>query len=221
LIARLESAVTNALKAPVIANVEYNYERDGTIVVPAGTKVVGELQQASSNGFVGISFHTLRFADGRDEKIEAIAMSLQSEPLKGEVSGTNNGKRIVTRALSGVGTVAAYIVGGGASDLGKPISGSMLLRDRIAGNVALAGEQELTNNVYSQSTVVTVPAQTRLYVVLQKPALQQPREEKNEVASARSGAEMPSVQELRELMSLKREIDQMYEASKARTNVGK
>src|SRR5207245_3216201 len=40
LIARLESAVTSALKAPVVAAIEYNYERDCVILTPAGTKAI-------------------------------------------------------------------------------------------------------------------------------------------------------------------------------------
>ena len=44
--ARLQSAVSTAVKAPVVAAIEYNYERDGEIIIPAGAKAFGELQQA-------------------------------------------------------------------------------------------------------------------------------------------------------------------------------
>ena len=47
LIARIDAATTSALQTPVVASIEYNYERDGTIVVPAGAKVIGEVRQAS------------------------------------------------------------------------------------------------------------------------------------------------------------------------------
>jgi type IV secretory pathway VirB10-like protein len=104
LIARLESALSSVLKAPVVAVIEYNYEKDGVILIPAGTKAIGELQQASINGYVGIVFHTLQMPDGRNEKIEAMAMDLQNEPLKGRVTGTNKGRKFLTRTLSGVGT---------------------------------------------------------------------------------------------------------------------
>ena len=40
LVARLQSVVTSAVKAPVVAAIEYNYERDGEIVVPAGAKAL-------------------------------------------------------------------------------------------------------------------------------------------------------------------------------------
>jgi hypothetical protein len=221
LIARLESAVTSALKAPVVAAIEYNYERDGVILIPAGTKAIGELQQASINGYVGITFHTLQMPDGRNEQIEAMAMDLRNEPLKGNVTGTNKGRKFMTRTLSGVGTIAAYVVGAGGSGLGRTITGETLLRDRLAGNIASAGEQELTNAAFSQNIVVTVPAQTRLYIVFRKGAVE--RVEASPVTNSVRGAgpEIPSAQELRELMDLRREINRMYETSAATPNPAK
>jgi hypothetical protein len=203
--------VSSALNAPVVAAVEYNYEKAGAILVPAGTKVIGELEQASANGFVSISFHTLQMPDGRTEKIQALAMDLKSEPLKGNITGTNKGKKILTRTLSGVGTIAAYAVGG-SGGLGQSITGGTLLRDRVAGNVASAGEQELTKAAITQNVVVTVPAQTRIYIVLQKPALEiSPGAVVPSAAQDRMA--MPTVQEIRELMDLRREINKMYRDS--------
>ena len=219
LIARLESAISSALKAPVVAVIEYNYEKDGVILIPAGTKAIGELQQASINGYVGIVFHTLQMPDGRNEKIEAMAMDLQNEPLKGKVTGTSKGRKFLTRTLSGVGTIAAYVVGAGGSGLGQPITGETLLRDRFASNIASAGDQELTNAAFSQNIVVTVPAQTRFYIVFRKAAVEPAASSSPLPSTVRSsGAEMPTAQELRELLDLKREINRMYEASAAPPN---
>jgi hypothetical protein len=195
---------------PAVASIEYNYERDGMIVVPAGTKVFGDVQQASSEGYVNIRFHTLRLPDGREEAIEGTGVSLEQKPLKGQVSGKNTGRKVLSRTLSGVGTVAAYVVGGGTG-LGRTITGETLLRDRLASNVALAGEQELANAAYSQNISVTVPANTRFYVVLQKPAVAT-SPSRVDGAAARS-AEIPTTQELRELMELRREINRMYQES--------
>jgi len=44
--ARLESAVSTAVRTPVLAVIEYNYERAGEIIVPAGAKAIGHIQQA-------------------------------------------------------------------------------------------------------------------------------------------------------------------------------
>src|SRR6266849_5019329 len=46
LVARLQTAVSSAVKTPVIAVIEYNYERDGEIVIPAGTKAIGQRPQS-------------------------------------------------------------------------------------------------------------------------------------------------------------------------------
>jgi Bacterial conjugation TrbI-like protein len=209
LLARLEAAATTALKMPVVASIEYNYERDGRIMIPAGTKAIGDMQQASPQGYLHIRFHTLRMPDGREEAIEATAISLDHQPLKGQVSGKNSGKKVLSRTLSGVGTVAAYAVGAGLS---QTITGASLLRDRLAGNLALAGEQELTNATYTENISVTVPANTRFYVVVQKPAVAASTATRTS-EPARPSMEMPTVQELRELMELRREINRMYQES--------
>jgi len=211
LVARLESAATTALKTPVVASIEYNYERDGMIMIPAGTKVFGELQQASSEGYLNVQFHTLRMPNGREEKIEGNAVSLEHKPLKGQVSGKNTGKKLLTRTMSGVGTVAAYVVGAGGAGLNRTVTGESLLRDRLASNVALAGEQELANAAYTQNITVTLPANTRFYVVLQKAAVAATPTPTAE--PSRQSVEMPTVQELRELMDLRREINRMYQES--------
>jgi hypothetical protein len=43
LVARLQTPVSSAVKTPVVAAIEYNYERDGETVIPAGSKAFGEL----------------------------------------------------------------------------------------------------------------------------------------------------------------------------------
>jgi hypothetical protein len=54
--ARLESAASTAVRTPVLAVIEYNYERDGEIVVPAGAKAVGHIQEADRSGYMRIQF---------------------------------------------------------------------------------------------------------------------------------------------------------------------
>ena len=215
LIARLEAAATTAVKTPVVASIEYNYEREGTVIIPAGTKAIGDVQQASTEGYLSIRFHTLQMPNGREEKIEGTAVALDQKPLKGDVSGKNTGKKVLSRTLSGVGMIAAYVVGGGGGLRGT-ITGETLLRDRLAGNIALAGEQELLNAAYSQNISVTVPANTRFYVVLQKAVVEATTPPPTGVAvPAAQALQIPSVQELRELMELRREINRMYQESNA------
>ena len=76
LLARLQTAVSTAVKTPVVAVIEAHYERDGEIVVPAGTKAVGELQSANRSGLVAVRFHSLQLPQGATENIEGNAVSL-------------------------------------------------------------------------------------------------------------------------------------------------
>ena len=78
-------------------------------------------------------------------------------------------KRALVRSMTGVGSMAAYLVGGsGYGGLTGPIDQSVLLRERIASNIGLAGEQELMALAYNQNIVVTLPGNTRFYIVLQE-----------------------------------------------------
>ena len=86
LVARLQTPVSSAVAAPVVAVVEYNYERNGQIVLAAGSKVFGRLTQVNPSGYVGIQFSRVEIPDGTTEKIDASAMSLNFGPLKGDVS---------------------------------------------------------------------------------------------------------------------------------------
>jgi len=220
LIARLQTPVSSAVKTPVVAAIEYNYERDGEIVIPAGSKAFGELSQVNDQGYVGIQFHTIQMPDETTQKIEGHAVGLQYQPLRGQVTGRNTGKKFLVRSLTGIGTILAATVGvQSGTGVTDALSNNVLLRERVANNVAVAGEQQLNDLAYHQNIVVTVPGNTRFYIVLVKPtgrgAGAWP------VGSAPAGnptgalgyatAATPSVQELRELMELKRELTQMYQ----------
>jgi type IV secretory pathway VirB10-like protein len=215
LIARLQHGVSSAAKAPVIAVVEYNYEDDGVIVVPAGTKACGELTGATPQGWVTLKFHTLEFPNGATEEIDGSALGMQRQALRGEVSGQNHAKRFLTRALTGVGTIAAFAVGGRGMSGG--IDNSILLRERVASNVALAGEQEMARLAYQQNIVVTVPANTRFYLVLHQSGGEralthsvptQPRVGTLHPTQAAGQADL-SLEELRELTQLRDEVREL------------
>lgn len=220
LIARLQTPVSSAVKTPVVAAIEYNYERDGEIVIPAGSKAFGELSQVNDRGYVGIQFHTIQMPDETTQKIEGHAVGLQYQPLRGEVTGRNTGKKFLVRSLTGIGTILAATVGvQSGTGVTDPLSNNVLLRERVANNVAVAGEQQLNDLAYHQNIVVTVPGNTRFYIVLAKPtgsgvgagpAGSAPAGNPTG-ATGYATAAMPSVQELRELMELKQELNQMYQ----------
>jgi len=150
LVARLEAPVSSAVPAPVIAVVEYNYEHNGEIVLPAGAKVFGKLSHVTPSGLVGFQFDRVETPDGGVEKIDATAVDLKFGPLKGNVSGRNRGRNFLVRSVTGIGTLAAYVVGGqGTTGFNGPISENSLLRERLADNIAMAGQDE-SINLYKQ-----------------------------------------------------------------------
>ena len=154
--------MSSAVKTPVVAAIEYNYERDGEIVIPAGSKAFGELSQANEQGYVGIQFHTIQIPDRTIQKIEGHAVGLQFQPLRGHVTGRNTGKKFLVRSLTGVGTILAAVFGvQSGTGLASTLSNNVLLRERVADNVAVAGEQQLNDLAYHQNIVVTVPGNTR------------------------------------------------------------
>jgi len=95
--AKLETQISSAVLAPVVAVVEYTYAIGDRIVVPAGARVYGQLQQADRSGFVGVKFDEIELLDGQREKIEAIGAGLDLGPIKGTVYGKNTGKNFVSR----------------------------------------------------------------------------------------------------------------------------
>jgi len=121
--ARLESAASTAVRAPVLAVIEYNYERDGEIIVPAGAKAIGHIRDANRSGYVDLQFDSLLMPDGACVPLEAAATDLDLRPLKGKVSGKNTGKNVLVRSLSGIGQASAMFVGQGS--LNQPLSESI------------------------------------------------------------------------------------------------
>jgi type IV secretory pathway VirB10-like protein len=219
LVARLQNAISSTVKTPAIAVIEYNYEQGGEILIPAGTKAIGQLAQASQSGQVGLRFTALELPDGSTESIEGSGVALDYGPLKGTVNGRNGVKRALVRSMTGIGSMAAYLVGGGGyGGLTGPIDQSVLLRERIASNVGLAGEQELMAMGYSQNVVVTLAGNTRFYIVLQEAATKPNRTDlaPNVATGARTSLvssnqqALPTAAELRELVDLKNELNRMY-----------
>ena len=212
LVARLQSVVNSAIKTPVVAAIEYNYEKDGQIVVPAGARALGILQQADRSGYVAIRFDTLQMPDGSSEKLDATAMSLAFGPLKGAVSGKRTGTNFLVRTFTGLGTVATYLVGaGGSNGFNGPLSESALLRDRIATNIGTAGDQELDSLAFNQNIVVTVPGNTRFYIVVEKSAASVEGQMRLPATQQASNATLPTAEDLRQLLQLRRELSEIYQ----------
>jgi hypothetical protein len=224
LLARLEAPVSSDAALPVVAVVEYNYEREGEIVLPAGAKVIGKLVQAHPSGLVALEFEHIEMPDGSTETIHATAMDLNDRPLKGNVSGKHRGRKFLVSSLSGVGTSAAYMVGGHSNQaFNGPLSENSLLRERVADNVGNAGQGELNQLSFNQNIVITVPANTRFYLVLEAGGPSGSSGGAPAMRPAISQAEKgnpPTLEELRELIELRRELSQMYQQNSVQTATG-
>src|SRR5579859_7592955 len=202
--ARLESAVSTAVQTPVVAVIEYNYEQDGEIVIPAGAKAFGHLEAADRSGYVGIRFDSLMMPDRSSVDLDASATDLQLRPLRGKVEGKHTGKNILVRSFAGVGEVAATLVGRGS--LNQPLSEGDLLRERVANNIGQAGDQTVANLALTERIVVSVPADTEIYVILQKAAKESGQSSRLTVPS--QSVNQSNIDELRQLMQLQRELNQ-------------
>jgi len=203
--ARLESSASTAVRTPVLAVIEYNYERDGEIIVPAGAMAVGHIRNGDRSGYVDIQFDSLLMPDGAAVPIEAAATGLDLRPLKGKVEGKNTGKNVLVRSLSGIGQAGAMLVG--RVSLNQPLSESDLMRERVSNNVGEAGDEEVSRLAITQRIVVTISADTPIYVVLE----QTPKPRQGSLqSSARSAPTYNSanVEQLRQLLQLQQELNQ-------------
>jgi hypothetical protein len=186
---------------PVVAVIEYNYERNGTVIVPAGTKAIGHIEQADRSGYMSIRFESLVLPEAGTIPIDSVASDPSLHPLRGRVEGSNTGKQILVRSLTGIGEIGSLLVG--RSGLNQPFSESDMLRERIGQNIGQASDQQLTSLAVTQHIVVTLPANTPIYLVLQQASRSlEPRER----PAMSNGSEQQNIDQLRQLLQLQREL---------------
>ena len=203
--ARLDSAASTAVRTPVLAVIEYNYQQGEEIIVPAGAKAVGHIREANRSGYVDLQFDSLLMPDGASVPIEAAATGLDLRPLKGKVEGKNTGKNVLVRSLSGIGQAGSLFLGQGS--LSQPLSESDLMRERAASNIGETGDEEISRLAVNQQIVVTVPAGLPIYVVLQQtPKSNQPLPQTGPRNPPRSSSS--NVDQLRQLLQLQQELNQ-------------
>ena len=165
--ARLEAMASTALHAPVTAVIEYNYERNGKILIPAGARAVGKIAQADATGILDIQFSSIELQDGQSIPISAIAATTSLQALKGQVTGKNAGRSFAIRSLSGLGQAGAMLIGQG--NINSAISESDMIRERAAENIGNSADAQVMNLMTTQHIVVSVPAGTKIYLIFTKP----------------------------------------------------
>lgn len=163
--AKLQTQISSAVSNQVIAVVEYTYAIGDRIVIPAGARFIGELRQADRFGNVDVKFDELDLSDTETMKIDATGCALDMGPIKGIVTGKNTGKNFLVRAASGLGSVLAEVAGNNTS---AAFSEDDMLRERLAENIGTAGDSEVMSLNANSRIVVSVPADTKIYVVFTK-----------------------------------------------------
>ena len=204
--ATLEAAASTAVRTPVIAVVQYNYQKDGEIIVPAGAKALGHIEQADRSGYLSIRFDSLLMPDGSSTSIDAVATDLRLRPLKGNVEGKNTGKNVLIRSLSGIGQVGA-VFAGRSGGLNAPLSEGDLVRERVGTNIGESADQEIARLSLTERIVVSVDANTPIYVILDRGTKQTlTRAEHSPVSTTQS------LDSLRQILQLQRELNQNAES---------
>jgi hypothetical protein len=150
------------VRAPVLGVIAYTYEREGQIIVPAGAKAVGHMQEADRSGHVRVQFESLMMPDGATVPIQAVAIDLDMRPLKDKVEDKNTGKNVLVRSLSGIGEAGSLLLGRGS--LNQPLSESDLMRERVSNNIGEASDEEISRIAITSRIVVTISADTAIYV---------------------------------------------------------
>jgi hypothetical protein len=164
--AKLETQISSAVQAPVVAVVEYTYAIGDRIIVPAGARVYGQLQQADRSGLVSVKFDEIELLDGAREKIDAVGTGLDLGPIKGKCVREEHGQELSgARGVSGIGSVLAEVAGNNSS---AAFSEDDMLRERLAENIGTAGDSEVMSLNANSRVVVSVPADTKIYVVFTK-----------------------------------------------------
>lgn len=178
LAARLEMVATTATAAPVIAIVEYDYRRDGVLVIPAGSRAIGTMNAASSTGLVGIQFNSIRLPDGTTEPISAIGLNRLMGPLKGVVTGRNRSKEFLAAAVGGLGESLAMFANSNSSG---SLSEADMIRMNAAQNIGTQADSQVNQLLVNEHIIVSVPAGTELEVTFvgqSKPAVKAAAETK-------------------------------------------
>lgn len=198
--AKLEATASTAVRTPVIAVIEYDYQKSGEIIVPAGAKALGHIEQADRSGYVSIRFDSLLMPDGSSSAFDAVATDLRLRPLKGRVEGKNAGKGVLVRSLSGIGQVGAVLLGR-SGGLAGPLSEGDLVRERVGTNIGESADQEVARLSVTEHTVVSVDANTPIYVVVDRGPRPATRDSDRRPASG-------SLDSLRQILQLQRELNQ-------------
>ena len=188
--ARLEASATTSVAAPVTAVIEYNYERDGQIVLPAGSRAIGRINSADAHGNMAITFESVDLPNGSTVPISAVAVDTNLRSLKGQVTGSSRGKAMLVATLSGIGQTTAMMLGNNTS---TALSGADMMRSQLSQNMGNTADTQIAKMISNERIVVTLAAGTELYMVFTKAAL--PQNSAQQSPSATNSSHMQPISE--------------------------
>lgn len=166
--ARTETSASSAeIGVPVVAAIQYNYMRDGKVLIPAGSRAIGAMNQVNASGYAGLSFSSLQFPDGTTVPIAAVALDKNMMPIKGIVTGKNLAKQFLVATMAGLGEATAMVAGG--SNMSGAYSESDMVKQQAALNIGNAADSQVQMLNNGQHIVATIPAGTEINVVFVKP----------------------------------------------------
>ena len=160
----LETVASTAISAPVIAVVDYDYQRNGVTIVPAGTRFIGTLGGSNETGIVNLQFNEARLPNGNTVAVSAVGLDHQLMPIKGFVTGRHQIEQFLLSALAGMGSTAAVFAG-------NNVNGQLTEADLMKMQAANAADTSISNYVsdvqrqVSRTLVVTVPAGKQVEVM--------------------------------------------------------
>ncbi len=160
----LETVASTAVAAPVIAVVDYDYQRNGITIVPAGSRIIGTMGGSSETGIVNLRFSEVRLPNGNTVEISAVGLNHQLMPIKGYVTGRHQIQQFLLAALAGMGSTSAVFAG-------NNVNGQLTEADLMRMQAANAADNSISNYAsdlqqrVSQSLVVTVPAGIQVEVM--------------------------------------------------------
>jgi len=149
------------IAAPVIVVLDRDFKWKNQVLLPKGTKFLGEASVVKSIDRINVNFDSLIFPDGRQLKVRAMALSPDgSGGIKGKVEKNRD-----IRVLKAIGEVAlsgASLFVGGLSS--QPYSLEDQLRMNLTQNLAGQASQDLRSVRVEQS--ITVEASTPVDVMI-------------------------------------------------------
>jgi len=166
----LETVASTAVSAPIIAVVDFDYQRNGRTIVPSGSRLLGTLGASSSTGIVNLHFNSIRMPNGNTVSVTAVGLNHQLMPLKGIVTGRHVVQQFLLASLGGLGSAAAVFAGG---NVNGQLTEADMMRTQAATSMGSNVDNQISNlqQSVSQSLVVTLPAGTRVEVMFTSEAV--------------------------------------------------